>query len=62
MGTAILFIIGLFFLVFGIVGWGINVWNKIPSSFKAHSYALYPFLLGLCIIIAAISRMYALNS
>lgn len=62
MGTSLLFLLGLFFLIGGIVGWVTNIMLKIKSSFKSHSYALYPFLLGLCIIIAAILRMYAMSS
>jgi len=62
MGTSILFILGLFFLVIGIVGWVTNIMLKIKSSVKSHSYALYPFILGLCLLIAAILRMYAMSS
>ncbi len=62
MNTFILFLIGMILLGGGILGWVYNIWFKVKSSFKAHSYALYPFLLGLCFILAAIMRTYALNN
>lgn len=62
MITFKLFLIGIILLGGGILGWVYNIWFGIKSSFKAHSYALYPFLLGLCFIIAAIMYTYAMGN